>query len=322
MDKKDIKIVFFGTPEFAAESLRKLVDNGFDIAAVVTAPDKPAGRGHRLLQSDVKKEALLHDLPVLQPRNLKDPAFIDELKAIGADLFIVIAFRMLPEAVWQMPPMGCFNLHASLLPAYRGAAPINRAIINGETRTGVTTFFLKHEIDTGDILAREEIEIGPDENVGSVYDRLMRLGADMTCRTVESIADGSLHPIPQPDGEYVPAPKIFRPDCEIDWNASARQIHNLVRGLSPYPCARTTVVEKSGRPIEAKIISTRITDEMPDDLADAAPGTVSATRKHLVVKTGDGVIEILSLQPSGKKPMEASAFLLGYAPDSCRTSDF
>ncbi len=322
MDKKEIKIVFFGTPEFAAESLDKLIANGFNIKAVVTAPDKPAGRGHKLLQSDVKKAAMRYNLPLLQPRNLKDQEFISDLKALDADLFIVIAFRMLPEAVWQMPRLGCFNLHASLLPAYRGAAPINRAIMNGETRTGVTTFFLKHEIDTGDILAREEVEIGPDENVGSLYDRLMHIGAEMTCRTVEQIADGSLTPMPQPEGEHVPAPKIFRPDCEIDWNSSSTIVHNQVRGLSPYPAARTTIVDKSGRPIETKVIATRICTTLPEDLEQARPGTVSANRKRLFVKTGDGAIEILTLQPSGKKGMDASAFLLGYSPDTCRTSEF
>lgn len=319
MDKKDLKIVFLGTPEFAVESLRRLLDEGYRIEAVVTAPDKPAGRGHKLLQSDVKKFALERGLPVLQPVNLKDPGFIGTLKDIDADLFIVIAFRMLPKDVWGMPRLGCFNLHASLLPRYRGAAPINRAVMNGDKETGVTTFFLKHEIDTGDIICQEKIPVGEDENVGSVHDRLMRLGAKMTCKTVAAICDGSLQTSPQPEGEFIAAPKIFRPDCEIDWNTGSRQIHNLVRGLSPYPAARTTIVDSEGRRIEAKVFETRIVP-VPGNASVPGPGGIIPDKRRLLIRSSDGAVEILSLQPSGKKRMEASAFLLGYTPTSCERS--
>jgi len=249
MNKDNLKIVFFGTPGFAVESLDALVTNGFNVAGVVTMPDKPAGRGHRMFQSPVKEYALAHGLPLLQPVNLKDPEFQAELKAWGADLFIVIAFRMLPEAVWQMPPLGTFNLHASLLPRYRGAAPINWAVINGDTETGVTTFFLKHEIDTGDIIAQERVEILPGDNVGDVHDRLMSLGARLTVDTVNHIIAGDLTPIPQErllaGAEPTPAPKIFKETCLIDWTKPALQVHNLVRGLSPYPCAWCDVFDSA-----------------------------------------------------------------------------
>ena len=237
MKKEDLKIVFFGTPEFAVTSLAKLVDEGYNVSAVVTMPDKEAGRGRKIIQSDVKKYAVEKGLEVLQPEKLKAPEFIDKLREINADLFIVIAFRMLPEVVWTMPRLGTFNLHGSLLPKYRGAAPINRAIMNGETETGVTTFFLRHEIDTGDIISSRKIQISDNDNVGTVYDILMHIGADMVIETVESILDGTLETRPQPEGEFTPAPKIFKEDCRIDWNRSAREIHNHIRGLSPYPAA-------------------------------------------------------------------------------------
>ncbi|MDE6080536.1 MAG: methionyl-tRNA formyltransferase, partial [Duncaniella sp.] len=242
-----LRIVFLGTPEFAVESLDAIVRAGHDVAAVVTMPDKPAGRGNRMFQSPVKVYALEHDIPVLQPVRLKDPEFVDTLRAINADLFVVIAFRMLPEVVWSMPPMGTFNLHASLLPRYRGAAPINRAVMNGDTETGVTTFLLKHEIDTGDILAQERIEILPSHNVGDVHDALMHLGARLTLETIERLADGTARPIPQDSltggVTPTPAPKIFKEDCHIDWTRPAVEIHNLVRGLSPYPGAWTTLTD-------------------------------------------------------------------------------
>lgn len=316
IDKNSLKIVFFGTPEFAVASLEKLVDNGCRIEAVVTATDKPGGRGHKLIESDVKRFAVERGLRVLQPERLKSAEFIEELKSIDADLFIVIAFRMLPQQVWSMPRLGTFNLHASLLPAYRGAAPINRAIINGEKQTGVTTFFLRHEIDTGDIIRREAVEIGDDENVGSLYDRLMRLGADMTLRTVDDICRGTLTTSPQPEGEFVAAPKIFREDCEIDWTASARRVHNLVRGLSPYPAAKTTIVLEGGKPVETKIFRTRHADF--DGRLN--PGEVAVEGHRMLVGTADGVIEVMELQPSGKKRMTADAFLLGYTPVRCISS--
>ena len=219
MEKKDLKIVFFGTPEFAVASLDRLVEEGYDVEAVVTMPDKTAGRGHRLIQSDVKKYAEAHGLEVLQPDKLRAEKFLTRLSEIDADLFIVIAFRMLPEAVWAMPRLGTFNLHASVLPAYRGAAPINRAIMNGETETGITTFFLNHEIDKGDIIDVRKTEISPEDNAGTLHDRLMTMGADMVAETVGKICDGTLTTRPQPAGEFVPAPKIFREDCAIKWDS-------------------------------------------------------------------------------------------------------
>lgn len=307
-----MNIVFFGTPEFAVASLDRLINDRHDIAAVVTMPDKIAGRGHKLIQSDVKKYALEKGLKILQPEKLRDPGFIEELRALNADLFVVIAFRMLPEIVWAMPPKGTFNLHGSLLPKYRGAAPINRAIMNGETETGVTTFFLTHEIDTGDIIEARSITIGPDENAGSVHDRLMELGADMVTNTVRMLESGRLVPKPQPQGEFIPAPKIFREDCIIKWDRKATDIHNLVRGLSPYPAACSTLVEKSGRPLDVKIYATKITDIPTDGLN---PGETVVSDRRLLTATADNMIEILTLQPAGKKTMEARDFLLGYHPD-------
>ena len=241
MKKEDLKIVFLGTPDFAVESLRRIVDGGYNVVGVVTMPDKPAGRGHKLLQSPVKQFALERGLHLMQPVKLKDPEFVEELRSLNADLFVVIAFRMLPEVVWTMPRLGTFNLHASLLPRYRGAAPINWAVINGDTETGVTTFFLKHEIDTGDIISQVKIPILPSDNVGDVHDKLMMLGADLTISTIESILIGTLHTVAQDeligDAEPTPAPKIFKETCRIDWTRGASEIHNLVRGLSPYPAA-------------------------------------------------------------------------------------
>ncbi len=309
-----MKIVFFGTPEFAVASLDALVKNGFDVAAVVTMPDKAAGRGQHISMSDVKKYALEHNLPLLQPVKLKDPDFLEQLKAVGADLFIVIAFRMLPEAVWQMPPLGTFNLHASLLPLYRGAAPINRAVMNGDSRTGVTTFMLKHEIDTGDILRQESIEIGPEENAGSVHDRLMVLGAELTLDTVRHLEAGDLTPIPQEQllqgVEPSPAPKIFKNDCLIDWSASSLAIHNHVRGLAPYPAAWSHLAMNAGGEPETtvKVLSTRI---CPQDVACLAPGELAIVSKKAYAGTGDGVIELLEVQPAGKRPMAAVDYLRG-----------
>lgn len=313
MENKKIKIVFFGTPEFAVASLDRLLKDGCDIAAVVTMPDKPAGRGHRLLQSDVKKYAVEHGLRVLQPVKLKDPSFISELQDIGADLFIVIAFRMLPEAVWQMPPLGTFNLHASLLPRYRGAAPLNWAVINGDTETGVTTFFLKHEIDTGDIISQEKVEILPTENVGDIHDKLMLLGAEMVSRTVIDIERGTVKTYPQPEGEFLPAPKIFKDTCRIDWRKQSEKIHNLVRGLSPYPAAWTTFEEKRtpGVFADVKIFETEATDMSGDNLN---AGDVKTVGDKLFVKCSDRLLEIKSLQPAGKKRMDADAYLRGYTP--------
>lgn len=311
-----MKIVFFGTPEFAVASLKALLDNGFEVSAVVTAPDKEAGRGHRLLESDVKKFAVERGLPLLQPVKLRDPEFIARLREIDADLFVVIAFRMLPEMVWSMPHLGTFNLHASLLPRYRGAAPINWAVINGEERTGVTTFFLKHEIDTGDIIDTESIEIGPDEDAGSVHDRLMEIGARLTLSTIDRLAQGNLEATPQSavaGVEPSPAPKIFKDTCRIDWNRPAREVHNLVRGLSPYPTAWTELTAGGENHGTLKIFATRLTDS-----AAVSPGRVTADRESgtMTVDCADFRLEILSLQAPGKKRMPVAEFLRG-----CRLTD-
>ncbi len=313
MTKEELKIVFFGTPDFAVASLDALVSGGFNVVAVVTMPDKASGRGQKVNFSAVKKYALEHNLPVLQPERLKADDFVSELRAIGADLFIVIAFRMLPEIVWSMPPMGTFNLHGSLLPQYRGAAPINRAVMNGETTTGVTTFLLKKEIDTGDILCREAIEIGEDENVGSVHDRLMEIGARLTVQTVDALVAGTLTPLPQDDilkgAEPTPAPKIFKDDCHIDWHRPAAEIHNHIRGLSPYPAAWTTLMldaEEAGTLV--KILATR-----KSPAAEAlAPGELHLAGKKAFVGCGCGeVLELLEVQPAGKRPMSAPDYLRG-----------
>lgn len=308
-----MKIVFFGTPEFAVASLSKLLDAGVEIAAVVTIPDKIAGRGHKLIESDVKKFAVAHGLKILQPEKLKSPDFISELRMIDADLFIVIAFRMLPEIVWKMPRLGTFNLHASLLPKYRGAAPINWAVINGETETGVTTFFLKHEIDTGDIIRQDVIKISPQDNVGTVHDKLMELGSVMVLETVKEIERGLVKTRPQPEGEHTPAPKIFKETCKINWDDKAIKIHNLVRGLSPYPCAWSLLSEMKNpdNPIDIKIYETALFTE---PLANGAPGDIIVMKNRMLVSTKDHVLEIKSLQPAGKKRMSADEFLRGYKP--------
>lgn len=312
MTKEDLRIVFFGTPEFAVESLDTLVKAGYNIAAVVTAPDKAAGRGHKMLQSAVKQYAVAHNLPLLQPVSLKAPEFVDELRAIGANLFIVIAFRMLPEVVWTMPELGTFNLHASLLPRYRGAAPINWAVINGDKETGVTTFFLKHEIDTGDIISQEAITIGDDECAGSVHDRLMALGARLTLKTVDDIVAGTVIPLPQDaiaGREVSAAPKIFKDTCRIDWSAKATDVHNLVRGLSPYPAAWTTLAEEGKESAtDVKIIRTAISRR---DGTNCEPGRIVTDGRTLTVGCGDGCVEILELQPAGKKRMTAAEWLRG-----------
>lgn len=311
MKKEDLKIVFLGTPDFAVESLRRIVEGGYNVVGVITMPDKPAGRGHKLLQSPVKQYAVEKGLHLMQPVKLKDPEFVEELRSLDADLFIVIAFRMLPEVVWSMPRLGTFNLHASLLPRYRGAAPINWAVINGDTETGVTTFFLKHEIDTGDIIAQERVDILPTDNVGDVHDRLMMLGADLTIDTIESIIDGTLKTIPQDqlvgDTEPTPAPKIFKETCRIDWNRPAREIHNLVRGLSPYPAAWSVLTDDGKEIGSVKIFETAVLDGG----ADVEPGQVVIDRYRLMVGCSDGLIEVLSLQPQGKRRMSASDFLRG-----------
>ena len=317
MTKEDLKIVFFGTPDFAVESLSRLVDGGYNVVAVVTMPDKPAGRGRQLQESDVKRYALAHDLPVLQPVSLKDEAFIEQLRSFNAQLFIVIAFRMLPEAVWQMPPLGTFNLHASLLPRYRGAAPINWAVMNGDTETGVTTFFLKHEIDTGDIIQQRSCPIGRRDNVEVIHDRLMVMGADMVLETVDAIIADTVKPVPQDQllttgQQATPAPKIFKDTCRIDWSRPAEALYNHIRGLSPYPAAWTTLVEEEGKePTTLKVYATGEPESFTAG-ETPSPGTIKADHKTLRVACGDGWLEILSLQQSGKKRMGTDAFLRGF----------
>lgn len=309
MEKKDLKIVFFGTPEFARESLRRITEQGYNVVGVVTMPDKPAGRGHKLLQSPVKEFALEHNLELMQPVSLKAPEFVDKLRSLGADLFIVIAFRMLPEVVWQMPPRGTFNLHASLLPRYRGAAPINWAVINGDTKTGVTTFFLKHEIDTGDIIDQIAVDILPEENVGDVHDKLMELGASLTIKTIDGIINGTLKPVSQDclvkDVEPTPAPKIFKETCRISWSQPAVKVHNLVRGLSPYPAA-WTVLANGNDEITVKIFETSV-----EGVTNVAPGTLSLQKNRMMIACGDRWLEIKQLQAAGKKRMTAAEFLRG-----------
>ncbi|MCM1520486.1 MAG: methionyl-tRNA formyltransferase [Lachnoclostridium sp.] len=310
MKKEELKIVFFGTPDFAVESLDRLVKYGCNIAGVVTMPDKPAGRGHKMYQSPVKEYALAHGLRLLQPERLKAEDFVNELREINADLFIVIAFRMLPEVVWSMPRLGTFNLHASLLPRYRGAAPINWAIINGDTETGVTTFFLKHEIDTGDIISQKKITISPDENVGDVHDRLMMLGADLTVGTVERILQGNLTATPQDQllngEEPTPAPKIFKDTCRINWSRSASEINNLIRGLSPYPGAWSAMSAEGKTIGDVKIFAGRV---LP--AGKLKPGEIAVTSEGLTVGCGEGEYLIESLQMPGKRRMAAADFLRG-----------
>lgn len=299
-----LKIVFMGTPQFAVPSLEKLIDEGFDIAAVITAPDKPAGRGLVFTESPVKKCAIQHGIKILQPTNLKAQSFIDELQQLQADLFVVVAFRMLPEIVWDMPKLGTINLHASLLPDYRGAAPINHAIINGETKTGLTTFFLKKEIDTGDILFTTPIEILPDENAGSLHDKMMIAGAELLSQTVKAIESKNFNTIPQHKNSNKTAPKIFKEDCKIDWNNSSQTIYNFIRGLSPYPTAWTILEDKT-----LKIFSGEIIYDKPSQ----SPGNyITDGKQYLHFATADGLIDITELQLEGKKKMSVTDFLIGY----------
>lgn len=301
----DLRVVFMGTPEFAVASLSILIDAGVSIVGVITAPDKPKGRGQKIIHSPVKEYALSQDLNILQPINLKDETFLSELKDLKADLQVVVAFRMLPEVVWNMPPKGTFNLHGSLLPQYRGAAPINWAIINGEKETGVTTFFLQHQIDTGDIIFQEKETISRDDNVGDVYIRLMHKGAKLVLKTYEAIAQDSITTQPQnTDQELKSAPKIFKETCEIDWNKDNEKIYNMVRGLSPYPAAWTTMHDKKCKIYKVEVLE--------DDSLEKAGEFHSDGKNFLKVTTGSGVLGILELQLEGKKKMDVQEFLRGY----------
>ena len=303
-----------GTPEFAVESLRKLVDNGYNVVGVVTMPDKPAGKHHSVLQvSAVKEYALSENLPLLQPEKLKDAGFLAQLSAWNADLQIVVAFRMLPEVVWNMPRLGTINLHASLLPQYRGAAPIQWAIINGEKETGVTTFFLTHTIDTGKIIAQERTPIEPVDTAGALHDRLMHLGAQLVTTTIDAIVNDQIYPMDQEKlinnaSDLKPAPKIFNETCEIDWNKTCNEVHNLIRGLSPYPGAWTILQTNKGEPIHCKIFESEKIIH-PHHLS---PGTIDATDKRcLKIATIDGFIQVKSIQQVGKKRMPIEDFLRG-----------
>ena len=312
-----MRIVFMGTPEFAVESLRALVEGGYNVVGVVTMPDKPIGRHGSVLQaSPVKQYAVEHGLTVLQPQKLKDEAFVESLRALNAQLQIVVAFRMLPEVVWAMPTLGTFNLHASLLPQYRGAAPINWAIINGEKETGITTFFLKHEIDTGEVIQQVKIPILDTDNVGDVHDRLMALGAELVTQTVDAIIDGTVRTIPQEliagkNASLKPAPKIFHDTCRIDWkHMNTKQVYDFIRGLSPYPAAWTSLVA-GDKVTEMKVFETR---KLTLDNNDSDQvGTIKTDgRTYLRVRLVDGLIDILTLQLAGKKRMDVAAFLNGF----------
>lgn len=314
MDKKDLRIVYMGTPEFAVESLKRLVEGGYNIVGVITMPDKPMGRHGSVLQpSPVKQYAVSQGLKVLQPEKLKNEEFVAELRSLNADLQIVVAFRMLPEVVWSMPRLGTFNLHASLLPQYRGAAPINWAVINGDTETGITTFFLKHEFDTGEIIDQVRVPIADTDNVEVVYERLMRLGGDLVLKTVDAILEGSVKTIPQEElaqvGELRPAPKIFKETCRIDWTIGVKRIYDFVRGLSPYPAAWTELYQEGADPIMLKIFET----EKLFCEHSLAPGTiVTDCKTYFKIASSDGYVNVLSLQLAGKKRMEINDFLRGY----------
>ena len=310
---KNLRIVFMGTPEFAVATLGSLLMNGCNVVGVVTAPDKPSGRGRKMTKSAIKEFAEFSYLPILQPVNLKDPEFLDNLKKLNADLFIVVAFRMLPEVVWKMPSIGTINLHASLLPDYRGAAPINHAIINGETITGVTTFFIDEKIDTGNILLREEVQIFPFENAGDLHDRLMKLGARLVIRTLADIAENKIRTVPQTQlinqgGSPKLAPKIHPNDCIINWNSDPAKIHNFIRGLAPYPCARSCFKNNSSTH------TFKIFESQPElENHSFKPGTIFSDGKHyLRIGCKDGYIRIASLQLEGKKRMNTVEFLRGF----------
>ncbi|MCB9081612.1 MAG: methionyl-tRNA formyltransferase [Lewinellaceae bacterium] len=304
---KALRIVFMGTPDFAVPSLAGLLENNYNVVGVVTAPDKRGGRGRQqLLESAVKQFALSKGLAILQPTNLKDPDFLTELKSLGANLQIVVAFRMLPAAVWSYPELGTFNLHASLLPKYRGAAPINWAIINGEKETGVTTFFLQQEIDTGDVILRKTLPIGPEETAGELHDRLMALGATAVLETVQRIETGNANPVKQEDTKATKAPKIFHETCEIDFQQPLAQVFNFVRGLSPYPGAWTS--------LDGLTLKIFRATPLPDSEVKLAPGTFRSDNKtYIQVSTPDGYLQLDEIQLAGKRRMAAREFLNGFS---------
>jgi methionyl-tRNA formyltransferase len=306
---QELRIIFMGTPDFAVPTLQKLIENQYAVVAVITAPDKPAGRGLKLTPSPVKEYALSQNIPVLQPTNLKSEEFLQELRSYQANLQIIVAFRMLPEVVWSMPAIGTFNIHGSLLPDYRGAAPINWALINGEKETGVTSFFLRHQIDTGDILLQEKISIADTDDFGSLYEKLKYLGADLALKTVRAIESGQVQPQPQPqNAELKEAPKISKEFCEINWQQSAIQIQNFIRGLAPYPGAWTKVNNKI-----LKIFRVEVIPEATDSPEQPEPGTFQTDNKtYLHFAAAPGIVNVMDLQVEGKKRMRIDELLRGY----------
>ena len=323
MEKKDLRIIFMGTPEFAVESLKRLVEGGYNVVAVVTQPDKPVGRHQDTLQpSQVKQYAVEHGLPVLQPVKMKDPEFVEQLRSYHADLQVVVAFRMLPEVVWAMPKYGTFNVHAALLPQYRGAAPINWAVINGEKETGVTTFFLDHDIDTGRIIMQKRFPIPETANVEYVYDGLMHLGAELALETIDALiaADGNIGSIPQSKligkgAELKPAPKIFKDTCRIDFNQPAKKVYDFIRGLSPYPGAWTEIQKEGSKAQVLKVFKTSKTGKAvvasSENAASSVVGTLRVEGKSLQIACADEWLQLDTIQISGKKRMEARDFLNG-----------
>ena len=302
-----MRVVFFGTPDFAVESLDAIMQSSHEVAAVVTVPDRQAGRGQKVIYSAVKEYALAHQLPLLQPEKLRDADFLTALAAYKADMFVVVAFRMLPEAVWNMPPLGTFNLHASLLPRYRGAAPINWAIINGEKETGVTTFLLNHNIDEGAILMQESTPIADDETAETLHDRLAAMGHSLVVRTLDGMEAGTITPTPQ-QGEPCPAPKIFKEDCRIDFSRTAEVVDRFVRGLSPYPAATMTLINPKGEEVPFKVFSVQPIIETP---CNPSGTLICDGKKVLKIATGNGFVQILELQMAGKKKNNAEDFLRG-----------
>jgi methionyl-tRNA formyltransferase len=314
MVKSDLRIVFMGTPEFAVSTLQALVEGGYNVVAVVTQPDKPVGRHASVLHAPaVKVYAQEHGIPVMQPEKMKDEAFLEELRSYNADLQVVVAFRMLPEVVWAMPRFGTFNVHAALLPQYRGAAPINWAIINGETQTGVTTFFLDHDIDTGRIIMQKPFDIPDDADVEYVYDGLMALGAEIAVETVDALiaGDGKVESIPQTENEELhDAPKLTKSNCKIDWSWTAKQVYDFIRGLCPIPGAWGEVMLPDGTTMELKIYKASKCGKQ-DGAGDVATGTLIKEKKHIYIMCGAGPLELLKVQPVGKAKMDAAAFANG-----------
>ncbi|MCD7851166.1 MAG: methionyl-tRNA formyltransferase [Parabacteroides sp.] len=315
MKKEDLRIVYMGTPDFAVESLRALVEGGYNVVGVITMPDKPVGRHGSVLQaSPVKQYAVSKGLPVLQPEKLKNEDFLAELRALEADLQIVVAFRMLPEVVWNMPRLGTFNLHASLLPQYRGAAPINWAVINGDTETGATTFFLTHEIDTGKIIRQKHLPIADTDDVGTVHDSLMTMGAGLVLETVDLLLEGKTDAIPQEEfykdpAELRPAPKIFKETCRIDWHQLLKKIYDFIRGLSPYPAAWTEIVSPEGVATVLKIYQA----EKHSSVHNLPVGTICTDKKsHVDIAVEGGYLRLLSVQLAGKKRLSITDFLNGF----------